>query len=1148
MKKLMTMLAAVGMAFGLFAEEPDPIVDTNDFASVTQESFSNDTQWTYNGAATKPIDKVWVANSLLNLATGSDKVQRTFVPNGAAVIEDAIYLDANINFEDPFDEAPVISDSDNAKVAAFVLDNSGIIEELGDATKIAASTNLYVIAGYNNNGTWEKRAFMFATPADEGIADKFAKRLTIKAYGDVMDGAATRMGFRFFLNGNTDIKNALAVKYVFPINDDGSIDFTTFIDADDTTTPYLGTGVKASLKAAVRSRCSDQTLVLALAESVAELTGFDLAGKGELANFTLTTESPTFIDGDSPTVTLNLVNTTVSVNGAIDFDQNSITFAQGEEITVTATYAEGKSDIVKWTLNGAKVTPTDDTYSWAPNNNDILAISAKAAGAYVDGVPFESFFGDDGALAYVNQNGGTLKLADNVAAVAEECSAIAFDSTKQIVLDLNGKTIKGSAPSDASVTVAYGTTLIITNSAVEAGHVAVPYGSNDGGKTYESGTDSVKNNGSLVIAGGIMDGKVTIEDGATATITGGTFMDAITDANVPSVLKTIGGNFKKGAAFGTEEANIPGIPGAGYAIVDTEVSGYWTVQEIETYAITVTPAAHGQVTVDKAAAAAGETVTVTATPEQDYKLGTITVKQEDETPVTVADGKFVMPAANVTVSATFIAKDCVAQIVGGQSFETLAEAVAEVADGQTIKLLKNYSAVANEALLINAHNVTLDLGGFSLTNVNVAAFKFGVAAGNTVTVTNGTVTMPSGSYGFHVGTNAVANIFCKMEKLSASNPVIDVYGGTLNCNAATELCSKSDVIRTKDKNLTSTVNISGGKYTTTCGQDIGIIHHYKDGHVLNLSITGGDFDAQSLIDAYKEKDTDPTGPSLIFTKFNASSTARFSDATLAAVKDHSIITEADLIADGCKVVADTEKTGWYKVAAIEYATYKVTTDEGVESYVVSNATAEVAAGAKFDIDETVTLTVYPTLKADYEFVTAECVLTDTLTEAKEYELKVVTKAAAPVIPPVAPGGAPVEVKAEDADKVVIKATAPAGSGITDEEYTAYFSKSVVDIGEGKVRVSAVLDETKIEFAGSVEDLGEEVSKIAAGAESATIAAKPGLYYYVEEANDVTKIAEPERDRVMATGATVTIPTTKFEGSGFYRLKCSTTQRGTVTGN
>ena len=1102
MKKLMTMLAAVGMAFGLFAEEPDPIVDTNDFASVTQESFSNDTQWTYNGAATKPIDKVWVANSLLNLATGSDKVQRTFVPNGAAVIEDAIYLDANINFEDPFDEAPVISDSDNAKIAAFVLDNSGIIEELGSDAAVAASTNLYAIAGYYNGEEWEKRAFMFATSELEGIASKTTKQLTIKAYGDVMDGAATRMGFRFFLNGD-------------------------------------------------RSRYADRSLVLGLTEFAGTLTGFDLAGKGELANFTLTTASPAFIDGDSQTVTLNLTDAQVTVTGAIDYDQSSITFAKGDSITVTATYTEGKSDIVKWTKNDVDIMNdvTDNTYSWTPNNNDVLAISAKAAGAYVDGVPFESFFGDDGALAYVNQNGGTLKLADNVAAVAEECSAIAFDSTKQIVLDLNGKTIKGSDPSDASVTVAYGTTLIITNSAVEAGHVAVPYGSKDGGKTYESGTDSVKNNGSLVIAGGIMDGKVTIEDGATAaTITGGTFMDAITDANVPSVLKTIGGNFKKGAAFGTEEANIPGIPGAGYAIVDTEVSGYWTVQEIETYAITVTPAAHGQVTVDKAAAAAGETVTVTATPEQDYKLGTITVKQEDETPVTVADGKFVMPAANVTVSATFIAKDCVAQIVGGQSFETLAEAVAEVADGQTIKLLKNYSAVANEALLINAHNVTLDLGGFSLTNVNVAAFKFGVAAGNTVTVTNGTVTMPSGSYGFHVGTNAVANIFCKMEKLSASNPVIDVYGGTLNCNAATELCSKSDVIRTKDKNLTSTVNISGGKYTTTCGQDIGIIHHYKDGHVLNLSITGGDFDAQSLIDAYKEKDTDPTGPSLIFTKFNASSTARFSDATLAAVKDLSIITEADLIADGCKVVADTEKTGWYKVAAIEYATYKVTTDEGVESYVVSNATAEVAAGAKFDIDETVTLTVYPTLKADYEFVTAECVLTDTLTEAKEYELKVVTKAAAPVIPPVAPGGAPVEVKAEDADKVVIKATAPAGSGITDEAYTAYFSKSVVDIGEGKVRVSAVLDETKIEFAGSVEDLGEEVSKIAAGAESATIAAKPGLYYYVEEANDVTKIAEPERDRVMATGATVTIPTTKFEGSGFYRLKCSTTQRGTVTGN
>lgn len=52
-------------------------------------------------------------------------------------------------------------------------------------------------------------------------------------------------------------------------------------------------------------------------------------------------------------------------------------------------------------------------------------------------------------------------------------------------------------------------------------------------------------------------------------------------------------------------------------------------------------------------APAGETVTVTAAPASGYELEAVTVKQADGTAVEVKDGKFTMPAGNVTVSATF---------------------------------------------------------------------------------------------------------------------------------------------------------------------------------------------------------------------------------------------------------------------------------------------------------------------------------------------------------------------------------------------------------------------------------------------------------------------------------------------------------------
>lgn len=587
MKKLMTMIAAVATAFGLFAAEMNPIVDAVDF-SAEGYNFYTDTQWTYNGEAiTAPTDKVWVGDDdMLHLATGSDKVQRTFVSGGAATITDAIYFDANINFEDPFDEPPVISDSDNAKVAAFVLDNSELVEEQGAAATLI-STNLYVIAGYYNSETteWEKRAFMFATPAAEGIAGKQVKRLTIKAYGDVMASSATRMGFRFFLNGDTEIKNALAVDAVFKINDDGSINFTDdVIYAEDSATPYLGDGVIDMLEPAVRARGkhTDRSLVLGLTDAANALNGFDLAGKGKLAKFTLTTASPAFIDGDSQTVTLNLVNTTVDVEGAIDFDQNSITFAKGETISVTATYDEGKSDIVKWTKNGTPITPTDDTYSWAPNNNDILAISAKAAGAFViasDGtkIPFENLFGSEpttDAEAYVRANGGTLQLVDD--AEYPDGNYFVVSEGEDFTLDLAGYDFVGSSDTYASILIQAGK-LTITNSTVAVGTISA---------SVQDGL-AIENNATLVIAGGIMADTVATQkyaddDEPNTTITGGAFDGEVT-VGTGAELETTGGFFNKDVFV--EATDVPGVPEEGYKVVDGP-EGYWKVVPVTGYIAT----------------------------------------------------------------------------------------------------------------------------------------------------------------------------------------------------------------------------------------------------------------------------------------------------------------------------------------------------------------------------------------------------------------------------------------------------------------------------------------------------------------------------------------------------------------------------------
>lgn len=72
-----------------------------------------------------------------------------------------------------------------------------------------------------------------------------------------------------------------------------------------------------------------------------------------------------------------------------------------------------------------------------------------------------------------------------------------------------------------------------------------------------------------------------------------------------------------------------------------------------TYTVTVSTAIHGSVSADKASAAEGETVTLTVTPDTDYELKTLTVKDASDNPVSVTDNSFTMPAGNVTVTASF---------------------------------------------------------------------------------------------------------------------------------------------------------------------------------------------------------------------------------------------------------------------------------------------------------------------------------------------------------------------------------------------------------------------------------------------------------------------------------------------------------------
>ncbi|MDO4540815.1 MAG: S-layer homology domain-containing protein, partial [Syntrophomonadaceae bacterium] len=79
-----------------------------------------------------------------------------------------------------------------------------------------------------------------------------------------------------------------------------------------------------------------------------------------------------------------------------------------------------------------------------------------------------------------------------------------------------------------------------------------------------------------------------------------------------------------------------------------------------TYTITAAAADNGSISLSKSSAASGTAITVTLKPDAGYEAGTVAVKDAKDNAVSVTkndDGAytFTMPAANVTVTATFVA-------------------------------------------------------------------------------------------------------------------------------------------------------------------------------------------------------------------------------------------------------------------------------------------------------------------------------------------------------------------------------------------------------------------------------------------------------------------------------------------------------------
>ena len=137
----------------------------------------------------------------------------------------------------------------------------------------------------------------------------------------------------------------------------------------------------------------------------------------------------------------------------------------------------------------------------------------------------------------------------------------------------------------------------------------------------------------------------------------------------------------------------------------------WTVVDFVIYTITISQTTNGAVTSNVQNAEAGDTITLTVTPDSGYELDTLTVLDASSNPVTVTNNQFTMPASNVTVSATF-----------AMPYDQQYLTIESLEDNNTISWLCNNASYTQDIQysndLVNWTTVTSTTSGATLATLN----------------------------------------------------------------------------------------------------------------------------------------------------------------------------------------------------------------------------------------------------------------------------------------------------------------------------------------------------------------------------------------------------------------------------------------------
>ena len=466
-----------------------------------------------------------------------------------------------------------------------------------------------------------------------------------------------------------------------------------------------------------------------------------------------------------------------------------------------------------------------------------------------------------------------------------------------------------------------------------------------------------------------------------------------------------------------------------------------------------------------------------------------------------------------------------AAYVGEKAYANIADAVNVFRGtaGATLRLAQTTIWPTENADLV-AENLTLDLAGQTLT----------LAEGTVLTVASGSLTITDSSEagnGKIAGAGEVGN----MGALVIEKGIFDV--AVVNYNQIVP---------------TAEVTVNGGSFLKTYNST-------DDGSAFKLAVPDG---LEVVTDGNYWKVQTKAAAQVSLTIVNETG-ATISGVVAGTVAEGSNITFTVAAAAGYKnvqVTVDgataTVDAGTYsftvgkenititvKATAIKYATLTITPVDNC-TITVKNGEAVVESGAKFDVEDNVSLTVTRTPDPGYEL--DGCAATETITMTADQTVTAAVKAVTPTVTPDAPA---TNIKAGSvqaaADQVELKATSPNAEIVTDTAYTAYFTKQVTATGEGVYTVTAVLKDEIVQAAVETAAVAAKLGTVAAAATDTAVnvtGAKAGLYYSVKYTGDVANIATAaEGARVMAGAdgkVTITLPKVAG-GKAFYQVQVNT---------